>query len=62
MQAYQWVQGIGFGLGSTFFHIGAMLLLFRQSRGRCRPSFQQVLQSCLPALKTTCALLPAGML
>ena len=42
LQSYQVIQGIGFGGGSVFFNAGAALLLARQSRGRCRPSYQQV--------------------
>ncbi|KAK9790137.1 hypothetical protein WJX73_005894 [Symbiochloris irregularis] len=33
---------VGFGGGAVLFHIGALLLLMRQARGRCRPSFAQI--------------------
>ncbi|KAK9902002.1 hypothetical protein WJX75_000875 [Coccomyxa subellipsoidea] len=36
---YNIITGIGFGGGSICFHLGAALLLARQSRGRCRPSY-----------------------
>jgi len=36
---YKIENAIGFGAGAFVFFLGAMLLLMRQSRGRCRPSF-----------------------
>lgn len=42
LTTYQIENTIGFGGGAILFHIGAMLLLFRQARGRCRPSMAQI--------------------
>ncbi|EIE18497.1 hypothetical protein COCSUDRAFT_60164 [Coccomyxa subellipsoidea C-169] len=36
---YNIITGVGFGGGSICFFLGATLLLARQSRGRCKPSY-----------------------
>lgn len=42
LRTYQIENSIGFGGGSFLFFIGAGLLLARQSRGRCRPSYAAI--------------------
>merc|ERR1712130_904358 len=42
LRTYQIEDSIGFGGGAFLFFIGAGLLLARQSRGRCRPSYAAI--------------------
>ncbi|CAK0784815.1 hypothetical protein CVIRNUC_008019 [Coccomyxa viridis] len=42
LDQYNIITGVGFGGGSICFFTGATLLLARQSRGRCKPSYADV--------------------
>jgi len=42
LRTYQIENSIGFGGGAFLYFVGSGLLLARQSRGRCRPSYAAI--------------------